>query len=100
MNRSIITWKAAGNFNNSFKMIQIFFRRLSLDPSDFVLFPKMKTKLQGRKFHTVEKIQAERQTILNTLTKKHFQGAFQEWQKRWDRCVRSQSDYFEGDGAE
>jgi hypothetical protein len=38
--------------------------------------------------------------VLNTLTKKDFQDAFQKWQKRWDRCVRSQGDYFEGDGAE
>jgi hypothetical protein len=30
---------------------------------------------------------------------KDFQDAFQKWQKRWDRCVRSQGDYFEGDGA-
>jgi hypothetical protein len=30
----------------------------------------------------------------------HFQDAFENWQKRWDRCVRSQGDYFEGDGVE
>jgi hypothetical protein len=43
---------------------------------------------------------AKTQTVLNTLTKKDFQDAFQKWQKRWDRCVRSQADYFEDDGAE
>jgi arsenate reductase-like glutaredoxin family protein len=56
--------------------------------------------LKGRKFDTVEEIQAEMQTVLNTLTKKDFQDAFQKWQKCWDQCVRSQGDYFEGDGAE
>jgi hypothetical protein len=35
-----------------------------------------------------------------TLTKEHFQDAFQEWQKHWDRCVGSQGDYCDGDGAE
>jgi hypothetical protein len=60
----------------------------------------MKTKLKGRRFDTVEEIQAEMQTVLNTLTKKDFQDAFQKWQKRWDWCVCSQGDYFEGDGAE
>jgi hypothetical protein len=60
----------------------------------------MKIKLKGRRFDTVEEIQAEMQTVLNTPTKKHFQDAFQMWQKRWDRCVHSQGEYFEGDGAE
>jgi hypothetical protein len=60
----------------------------------------MKIMLKGRRFHTVEEIQVEAQTVLNTLTKKYFQDAFQKWQKHWDRCMRSQGDYFEGDGAE
>ncbi|PNF42617.1 hypothetical protein B7P43_G01293 [Cryptotermes secundus] len=71
-----------------------------LAPCDFFLFPKMKIKLKGRRFDTVEEIQAETHTVLNTLTKKDFQDAFEKWQKRWDRCMRSQGDYFEGDGAE
>ncbi|PNF25394.1 hypothetical protein B7P43_G09783 [Cryptotermes secundus] len=71
-----------------------------LAPCDFFLIPKTKIKLKGRRFDTVEEIQAETQTVLNTLTKKDFQDAFQKWQKRWDRCMRSQGDYFEGDGAD
>ncbi|PNF27477.1 hypothetical protein B7P43_G08983 [Cryptotermes secundus] len=71
-----------------------------LAPCDFFLFPKMKMKLKGRRFDTVEEIQAETQTVLNALTKKDFQDAFQMWQKRWDRCMRFQGDYFEGDDAE
>jgi hypothetical protein len=38
-------------------------------------------------------------TVLNTLTKKHFQDIFKNGQKRWDRCMCFQGDYFEGDGA-
>ncbi|PNF42428.1 hypothetical protein B7P43_G10554 [Cryptotermes secundus] len=72
----------------------------NLAPCDFYLFPKMKLKLKGRRFDTVEEIQAETQTVLNTLTKKDFQDAFEKWQKRWDRCMLSQGDYFEGVGAE
>jgi hypothetical protein len=52
----------------------------------------MKIKLKGRRFDTVEEIQAESQLILDTLTKIHFHDAFQKWQTCWD--------YFEGDGAE
>jgi hypothetical protein len=65
-------------------------------PCDFFLFSKMKIKLKGRRFDTVEEIQAETQTALKTLTKKDFQDAFQKWQKRWDRCARPQEGYFEG----
>ncbi|PNF23921.1 hypothetical protein B7P43_G12846 [Cryptotermes secundus] len=71
-----------------------------LAPCDFFLFPKMKINLKGRGFDTVEEIQAEMQTVLNTLTKKDFQDAFQKGQKRWDQCMHSQGIYFEGDGAE
>jgi hypothetical protein len=95
-----IAWKSAGNFENSFKRIQTFFRRLSLAPSDFFLFSKMKIGLKGRRFYTAEEIQAKTQTVLNTLTKKYFQYACEKWQKRWDRCMLSQGDNFEGDGAE
>jgi hypothetical protein len=77
MNRSSIAWKCSGNFNNTFERIQIFFRRLLLAPTDFFLLPKMKIKLRGLRFDTVEEIGVETQTVLNTLTKKRFQDAFQ-----------------------
>jgi len=38
-----------------------------LAPSDFFLFPKPKMKLKGRRFQTLEEIQAELQAVLNTL---------------------------------
>ncbi|KDR07625.1 Histone-lysine N-methyltransferase SETMAR, partial [Zootermopsis nevadensis] len=65
---------------------------------DFFLFPKMKIQLKGWRFETIEEIQAESQMVLDRLTKKDFQGCFQAWQRRWDRCVHSQGNYFEGDG--
>ncbi|KDR24018.1 hypothetical protein L798_08750, partial [Zootermopsis nevadensis] len=65
---------------------------------DFFLFPKMKFQLKGIRFETIEEIQAESQMVLDRLTKKDFQGCFQAWQRRWDRCVHSQGNYFEGDG--
>jgi hypothetical protein len=71
-----------------------------LAPCDFFLFPKMKIKLKGRRFDTVEEIQAESQKVLKTLTQKDFQDSFRSWQKRWDRCVRSKGGYFEGDGGD
>jgi len=65
---------------------------------DFFLFPKMKLKLKGRRFDTIEEIQAETQEVLDTLTEKDFQEAFQKW-RRWDRCLHAGGNYFEGDGG-
>jgi hypothetical protein len=69
-----------------------------LAPCDFFLFPKMKLKLKGRQFDTIEEIQAESQRVLDTLTEKDFQEAFQKWRMRWDRCLHAGWNYFEGDG--
>jgi hypothetical protein len=36
----------------------------------FLVFPKIKLKLKGRRVHTIEQIQAELQRVLNTVTEK------------------------------
>lgn len=51
-----------------------------LAPSDFFLFPKMKFKLRGRCFDTVEEIQPESQMVLDALKEWDFLGVFQAWQ--------------------
>jgi hypothetical protein len=72
-----------------------------LTPCDFALFPKLKMKLKGRRFETLSDIQRESQAILNSTTENDFHGAFEAWgeKQRWDRCLRSEGDYFEGDGS-
>jgi hypothetical protein len=45
----------------------------------------MKLKLKGRRFDTTEEIQAKSQRVLDTLTEKDYQEAFQKWRRRWDR---------------
>jgi hypothetical protein len=40
---------------------------------------------QVRNFDTVEVIEAELQTVLNTLTEHDFQEAFKKLQKRWEQ---------------
>jgi len=58
----------------------------------------MKLKLKGRGFDIIEELQAEPQTVLDTLVGKDFQEAFQKWRRRWDRCLHAGGNYFEGDG--
>jgi hypothetical protein len=64
-----------------------------LAPCDFFLFPKIKLQLKGRRFDTIEEIQAE------SLTEKYLQEAFQRWRRRWDWCLHAGGNYFEGDGG-
>jgi hypothetical protein len=70
-----------------------------LAPCDIFLFPKTKLKLKGRRFDTIEQLQAEWQTVLDSVTERGFQGAFQKWRGRWDRCVHVGGNCFEGDGS-
>jgi hypothetical protein len=59
----------------------------SVLPCDFFLFPKIKLKLKGRRFDTIEEIQAESQRVLDSLTEKDFQQAFKKLRTRWYQCV-------------
>jgi len=70
-----------------------------LAPCDFYMFPKMKLRLKGRRFASIEKVQAESQQIPNTLTPADFSECFQKWQNCWDHCIQVQGDYFKGDGG-
>jgi len=63
-----------------------------LAPCDFFLFPKMKLQLKGRRFDRVEEFRWETQNVLGALREQDFQHAFQQWQRRWDRCVAAQGD--------
>jgi hypothetical protein len=35
--------------------------------------------------------------VLDMLTEKDFQEAFQKWRRQWDWCLRAGGNYFEGD---
>jgi len=67
-----------------------------LAPADFFLCPKLKSTLKGRCFDTIDEIQKNSTNELFAIPKE----AFQSWQKRWERCVASEGNYFEGDKLE
>ena len=68
-----------------------------LAPADFFLFPKLKSTLKGRRFQTVEEIKENSLQDLRGIPQNTFQDAFQNWKKRWERCIKSGGEYFEGD---
>jgi hypothetical protein len=45
-------------------------------------------------------IEAESQEAKKTLTEHDFLNAFTKRQKRWERCLSEEGDYFEGDGGQ
>jgi hypothetical protein len=53
-----------------------------LAPCDIFLFPKMKLKLKGRRFDTIEEIHAESRRGIDTLKEKDLQEAFQKQRRR------------------
>jgi hypothetical protein len=57
----------------------------------------MKLRLKGRRFDTTEEIQAESPRLLDTLTEKDLQAAFQKLRRWWDRCLYAGGNYFKGD---
>jgi hypothetical protein len=64
------------------------------------LIPKLKIKLKGRHFETVSDIQRKSQAVFDSIKEEDFHSAFEAWKKQLDRCMRSQGDYFEGDGSQ
>jgi transposase len=71
-----------------------------LAPADFFLFQKLKSTLKGRRFHSVVEIKEKSLEDLRAIPKNAFQDCFRKWEKRWERCMNSQGEYFEGDKTE
>ena len=68
-----------------------------LAPADFFLFPKLKSSLKGRRFQTEEGIEENSIRDLRAIPQNTLQDAFQNWEKRWARCIESGRKHFEGD---
>jgi len=52
--------------------------------------------LKGRRFDTFDEIQKNSTKELFAIPEEALQKGFQSWQKRWERCVASEGNYFEG----
>ena len=64
-----------------------------LDPCEFFLFPNLKKHFRGRRFQSSEGCVGG----FEGPVKNGFQHVFADQQKRWDKCIASNGDYFEKD---
>ena len=62
-------------------------------PCDFFLFPKPR----GCRYETIEEMKEAVTKVIDTLTQEDFHGAFQKLLERYNKCIASEGDYFEGD---
>jgi len=53
--------------------------------------------MKGRRFSSIEEIKAESLRVLKDMPKSEYQECFEDWKKRWHKCIISGGDYFEGD---
>jgi len=63
---------------------------------DFFLFPKMKSHLKGTHHGGIQEVKEAVTAVPNGLTSEDYQGCFQSWEQRWNRCVELEGDYCEG----
>jgi hypothetical protein len=68
-----------------------------LAPCDFFLFPKIKLKLKGRRFETIEDIRTESQRVLDT-DRKGLPGSVPKMEETVDQRLYAEGNYFEDDG--
>lgn len=68
-----------------------------LAPCDFFLFPRMKRDMKGQRFDDVEAVKKKTRQELSAITTDEFEKCFQEWNRRLDKCIKCNGEYFEGD---
>ena len=64
-----------------------------LAPCDFWLF----YKLRGCRYERIEEVKEAVTKVIDTLTQEDFDGAFQKFLERYNKCIAAGGDYFEGD---
>ena len=68
-----------------------------LVPCDFWLFTKLKVKLRGCCYETIEEMTEAVTMVIDMLTQEDFSGAFQKLLERYNKCIAAGGDNFEGD---
>ena len=66
-----------------------------LAPSDFYLFGKLKTALNGAEFEDEGELLDAVMSVLNGITRDELESVFGEWVARLDACIQGGGDYVE-----
>ena len=53
--------------------------------------------MKGHRFLTIEEIKTASLKELKAIPQNDYQECFDDSKKRWDKCIISNGDYFEGD---
>ena len=64
---------------------------------DLCLFPKLKEKLRGCRYETIEEMKEAVTKVIEMLTQEDFHGAFEKLLERYNKYIAARGDYFEGD---
>jgi hypothetical protein len=56
--------------------------------------------LKGRHFNNIDDIRNNTTAALKAIPQSQFQNCFEEWTRRWHRCIASQWEYFEGNHSD
>ncbi len=69
---------------------------LDLSPCDFFLFPRLKKKIRGRQFPSVQDMIAEVDRQIGLIPSWEWRDCFREWKRRALKCIHFDGKYFEG----
>ena len=64
-----------------------------LAPCDFCLFPK----IRDCRYETIEEMKEDVTKVIDTLTQEDFHVTFLKLLERYNKCIATGGDYFEGD---
>ena len=69
---------------------------LDLAPMDFfAVFPYIKSFLRGQRFDDLPELRQEVMNIILNMKTEHFEKIFDDWLKRFKKCVELNGDYVE-----
>ena len=66
-----------------------------LAPSDFFLFPDLKTALGGQRFSSNEEAITFVNNYFAEKNAEYYSDGLKRWEHRWEKCVELQGDYVE-----
>ncbi len=53
--------------------------------------------MKDKHWGTEEEIKQATTNFLKALTVEEFEDCFQQWERRWAKCIELEGNYFEGD---